>query len=46
LICGSLYGGGSATRSLPRDEGVEELHGDPTVGSRPKVWTIGQKWTK
>jgi len=23
---------------------VEELHGDPTVGPRPKVWTRGQKW--
>jgi len=21
---------------------VEELHGDPTVGPRPKVWTRGQ----
>jgi len=27
------YGGG-ATRSLPRDGGVEELDGDPTVGPR------------
>jgi len=36
--------GGGATRSLPRDGGVEELHGDPTVGPRPKVWTRGQKW--
>jgi len=28
---------------LPRDEGVEELHGDPTtVEPRPKVWTGGQ----
>jgi len=26
--------------------GVEELHGDPTVGPRPKVWTRGQKWKK
>jgi len=24
--------------------GVEELHGDPTVGPRPKVWTRGKKW--
>jgi len=23
---------GGATRPLPRDGGVEELHGDPTVG--------------
>jgi len=23
---------------------VEELHGDPTVGPRPKVWIRGQKW--
>jgi len=29
------YGGG-ATRPLPRDGGVEKLHRDPTVGSRPK----------
>jgi len=35
---------GGATRPLPRDEGVEELHGDPTVGHHPKVWTRGQKW--
>jgi len=26
------------------DGGVEELHGDPTVGPRPKVWTRSQKW--
>jgi len=26
--------GGGATRLLPRDGGVEELHGDPTVGPR------------
>jgi len=25
---------------------VEELHGDLTVGARPKVWTRGQKWKK
>jgi len=30
-------GGAGATRPLPRDEGVEELHGDPTVGPRFKV---------
>jgi len=24
-------GGGGATTPLPRDEGVEELYGDPTV---------------
>jgi len=29
----SDYGGG-ATRPLPRDGGVEELHGDPTVGPK------------
>jgi len=23
-----------------------ELHGDPTVGPRPKIWTRGQKWKK
>jgi len=39
------YGGdgGGGARPLPRDEGVEELHGEPTVGSRPKVWIRGQK---
>jgi len=37
---------GGATRPLPRDESVEELHGDPTVGPRPKVWMRGQKWKK
>jgi len=25
---------------------VEKLHGDPTVGPRPKVWTRDQKWKK
>jgi len=30
-------GGGDTTRPLPRDEGKEELHGDPTVGPHPKV---------
>jgi len=39
-------GGGGATRPLPRDRGVEEFHGDPTIGPRPKVWTRGQKWKK
>jgi len=34
--------GGDATRLLPRDGGIEELYGDPTVGPRPKVWTRGQ----
>jgi len=34
-------GGGGAIRPLPRVEGVEELHGDPTVRPRPKVWTRG-----
>jgi len=37
----NIRGGGGATRPLPRDGGVE-LHGDPTVGPRPKVWTRGQ----
>jgi len=37
------FGGNGATRPLPWDGGVEELHGDPTVGSRPKVLTRGQK---
>jgi len=30
---------GGATRPLQRNGGVEELHGDQTVGPRPKVWT-------
>jgi len=34
--------GSDATRPLPRDGGVEELHEDPTVGPRPKAWTRGQ----
>ena len=33
-------GGGGTTRPLPRDGGVEELRGDPTVGPHPKIWTI------
>jgi len=37
------YPGGGATRPLPRDRGVEELHGDPTVGPRLKVWTLDQR---
>jgi len=37
---------GGATRPLMRDGGVEELHGDSTVGPCPKVWTKGQKWKK
>jgi len=28
--------------TLPRDRGVEELHGDLSVGPRSKVWTRGQ----
>jgi len=39
-------GGDGATRPLPRDGGAEELHEDPTVGPRPKIWTRGQKWKK
>jgi len=39
-------GGGGATRPLPKAEGVEKLHGDPTVGPRPKVWIRSQKWKK
>jgi len=41
-----LVGDGGATRPLPRDGDVEELHGDPTVGPCPKFWTRGQKWMK
>jgi len=37
-------GGVVATRPLPRYGGMEELHGDPTIWPRPKVWTSGQKW--
>jgi len=40
----SEYGGGGAAQPLPRDGGVEFLHGDPTVWPRPKVWFRGQKW--
>jgi len=36
-------GGGGATRPLPRDGGVEELHRDLTVGPHPKVYIIDQK---
>jgi len=43
-VCGLSSGG--ATRPLLRDGSVEELHGDPTVGPRPKVWIRGQKWKK
>jgi len=43
---GRKVGGGGATLPLPRDGGVEELHGDPTVGLRHKFWTRGQKWNK
>jgi len=38
--------GGSATRSLPRDGGAQELHGELTVGPRPKVWNRRQNWKK
>jgi len=41
-----IDGGGGVTRPLPRDGGMEELHGDLTVRPRPKVWTRGQKWEK
>jgi len=34
LACG---GGSGAARLLLRDNGVEELYGDPTVGPRLKV---------
>jgi len=33
--CSVKYGGG-AIRPLPRDGGVEKIHGDSTVGPRPK----------
>jgi len=35
--------GVGATRPLPRDRVVEELHGDPTVWLRPKVLTQRSK---
>jgi len=35
-----LGDGDGATRPLPRNRGVEELHGDPTVGPRPKDWSL------
>jgi len=35
-----------ATRPLPRDGIVEEFCGDPTVGSRPKIWTRDKRWKK
>jgi len=34
---GPFGGGGGAVRPLPRDGGMEELHGDPTVWPCPKV---------
>jgi len=37
---------GMGKRCLPRDGEAEFLRGDPTVGSRPKVWTRDQKWKK
>jgi len=45
--CNEVVGcGGGATRPLPRDGDIKELHRDPIVGPRPKVWTKGQKWKK
>jgi len=38
--------GGGAIRPRPGDGNVEKLHGDSTVGQRPKVWTRGKKWKK
>jgi len=38
--------GGGATRPLLRDRGVEELHGDPTIGPCSKVWTRIQEEVK
>ena len=35
--------GDGTTRPLPRNGGAEELHGDPTVGPHPKVWTIDRE---
>jgi len=48
MMMGIQYrgGGGGATRPFPRGEGVEELHGYPTVGLRSKVWIRGQKSKK
>jgi len=37
-------GGGGATRSLPRDGGAEEFHGDQTVGPRTQWRSKGGKW--
>jgi len=42
-IKGPFGDGVGATRPLPRDGGMEDLHGDPKVGPHPKVWTRGQK---
>jgi len=36
-------GGGGATRPLLKDEGSEELHGDPTVEQRPKARAVRSK---
>jgi len=41
-----LASGGGATRPLPRNGGVQELHGDPTAGPRTKSRTWCQKWKK
>jgi len=38
--------GGGATRPLPRDGGVEELHGDPTVGLAPRSVKNGRSSAK
>jgi len=38
-----LKSGGGDTRPLSKDESMEELHRDPTVGPHPKVWTADLK---
>ena len=40
---GTGGGGDGTTRPLPRDGGVEELRGDPTIGPHSKVWTTCQE---
>jgi len=41
LLTDSTSGGGGATQPLPRDGGVEELHGDATFDFKTKEKQIG-----